>query len=99
MPAETRAVVTSAGGRGRAALPAEQLSQINRAGAAAINSAAGLARRIVKRWPELTEDERAEVLDVLVGGGLPLSRRGFHDYDADPSGNFEPGWVERHPEA
>lgn len=74
MPPATRAKVTSAGGRARAELPAARLSRINSAGGKAINSPVGLAKRLVKKWPDLGDDERADVLDILVGG-LPLSRR------------------------
>lgn len=44
--------------------PAE-LTQARRAGAAAVNSPAALARRIVKAWPELDRAGRAEVRAIL----------------------------------
>lgn len=66
MSPETRKAVTSAGGRRRAeALSASQRATIAAQGARAVNSPAGLARRIVKAWPVLSEDERAEVRAIL----------------------------------
>jgi hypothetical protein len=47
----------------------------------------GLARRLVKRWPDLDEQEQADVLAVLIGG-LPLRpygrTPGGYNYDQDP---------------
>lgn len=43
----------------------EQAAQARRAGAAAVNSPAGLARRIAKAWPTLPASERAEVRSIL----------------------------------
>jgi hypothetical protein len=43
------------------------------AGAVAVNSPVGLARRLVKKWPDLDEAEQADVIAVLVAG-LPLRR-------------------------
>lgn len=66
MSPEKRRAVTSAGGRARtAALTPEQAAELGRNGAAAVNSAVGLARRIVKAWPTLTRAERAEVRAIL----------------------------------
>lgn len=66
MSPEDRQAVTSAGGRARvAALTPEQRAELGRAGAARTNSAAGLARRIVKAWPSLNRAERAEVRAIL----------------------------------
>lgn len=54
------------GGQARAAaLSAEERAAIAAAGARAVNSPAGLARRIVKAWPGLSAVERAEVLAIL----------------------------------
>jgi hypothetical protein len=72
MPDETRARVTSAGGLARAATMTEAEHQaLGRAGAAAIHSGLGIARRLVKKWADLDEAERAAVLAVLIDG-LPL---------------------------
>jgi hypothetical protein len=72
MSPEDRQAVTSAGGRARVeALTPDERAELGRAGAAAVNSAAGLARRIVKAWPELTRAERAEVRAILA----PLAER------------------------
>lgn len=49
--------------------PAEALAARQRA-AAAVNSPAGLARRIAKRWPDLDNDERAEVRAILAEAGV-----------------------------
>jgi hypothetical protein len=65
MSAEDRARVTALGGRARGPLAADTQAAISRAGAAAVNSPAGLARRIVKAWPGLSEQERAEVRGIL----------------------------------
>lgn len=66
MDRETRQAVTAAGGRGRAAaLSPDERAAIAAAGARAVNSPAGLARRIVKAWPGLSADERAEVRAIL----------------------------------
>lgn len=69
---ETRAAVASRhaamaeGGRDRWTVdPAEALATRQRA-AAAVNGPVGLARRLAKQWPDLGEDERAEVRAVLV---------------------------------
>lgn len=66
MSAETRRTVTSAGGRGRAAAltPTERTASA-RTAANAAHAPANLARRIAKRWPELTQAERAEVRAIL----------------------------------
>jgi hypothetical protein len=62
----TRARVTAAGGRKRAAsLTETERAAVARAGAAAVNSPAGLARRIVSAWPELSPLERTEVRRIL----------------------------------
>jgi hypothetical protein len=62
----TRTRVARAGGDGRAAAltPAERSASAAQAGAAGHRPAA-LARRIVKAWPDLVAEERAEVLAVL----------------------------------
>jgi len=66
MPPETRRAVASAGGRARVdALTPEQATELGRAGAARANAPAALARRIARRWPELTREERAEVRAIL----------------------------------
>lgn len=66
MSPETRKAVTSAGGRGRAeALSASERAAIASQGARAANSPVGLARRIVKAWPGLNEEERVEVREIL----------------------------------
>lgn len=66
MDPETRQRVTSAGGHARAeALSPERRSEIGRSAAAAINSPAALARRIIKAWPSLSRAERAEVRGIL----------------------------------
>ena len=66
MSPEKRAVVTAAGGRKRAAtMTAEERRKVSAAGAAAVNSAPGLARRLLAKWPQATEAERAEVLAIL----------------------------------
>lgn len=62
----TRQAVTSAGGRARAAaMSADERAAVAAAGARAVNSPAGLARRIVKAWPSLSASERAEVRAIL----------------------------------
>lgn len=74
--AGVRKTVASAGGRARQANgdPAELLAT-RRAAAAAVNSPAALARRLVRAWAAgLEEEERAEVLGILTAG-LPLARR------------------------
>jgi hypothetical protein len=59
------------GGRRRAeVLPADERANIARSGAAAVNSAAGLARRLARRWPELGRTERDEVRAILREGGV-----------------------------
>lgn len=63
---EKRRAVAAAGGHGRKekADPAT-LTASGRAGAAAANAPATLARRIAKRWPDMTREERAEVRAIL----------------------------------
>lgn len=58
--------MAAAGGRARVQNgdPAD-VTRVARAGAAAISSPAGLARRIVKKWPDMTRAERAEVWAIL----------------------------------
>lgn len=64
--AEDMRQLASVGGRARAAsMTAEDRAKMTRAGAAAINSPAGLARRIVKAWPTLDVNQRAEVDTIL----------------------------------
>lgn len=64
--AEDMRQLASIGGRARAAsMTAEDRTKMTRAGAAAINSPAGLARRIVKAWPGLTLEQRAKVDEIL----------------------------------
>jgi hypothetical protein len=66
MDRETRQAVTAAGGRGRAAaLTPDERAAIAAAGARAVNSPAGLARRIVKAWPGLSAEEQDEVRTIL----------------------------------
>jgi hypothetical protein len=43
----------------------DELRQRRRAAAAAVNSPAALARRIVKAWPGLGRTERAEIRAIL----------------------------------
>ena len=53
-------------GRARmASMTPEERSDVARAGAAAANRPAALARRIAKAWPELPAFERAIVLKIL----------------------------------
>lgn len=63
---EKRRAVAAAGGHARKAKadPAT-LTAGGRAGAAAVNSPAGLARRIAKRWEDTPREERAEVRAIL----------------------------------
>lgn len=65
---DVRKRVAAAGGTARQANgdPAELLAA-RRAAAAAVNSPAALARRIVKAWKsgKMTDDERAEVREIL----------------------------------
>lgn len=73
--ADTRARVARAGGAGRAAaMTAEQRSESARTAVRAAHRPAALARRIVKAWPDLDPEERAEVLGILTAS-LPLRRR------------------------
>lgn len=66
--AEDMRRLAPAGGRARAAaMSAEERAKMTRAGAAAINSPAGLARRIIKAWPSLSDEQRAEVDEILAG--------------------------------
>lgn len=59
------------GGNTRAvALTPAERADIAREGAAAVNRPAGLARRIVKRWPTLPPAERDEVRRILRDGGV-----------------------------
>lgn len=61
-----RKAASSKGGYARAeVLTWQERSAIARSGAAATNSVTSLARRIVKAWPSLGEDERGEVLAIL----------------------------------
>jgi hypothetical protein len=56
----------AAGGNARAAkLAPDRRATIARSGAAAVNSPAALARRIVRAWPLLTRAERTEVRAIL----------------------------------
>lgn len=66
MAAETRQRVTSAGGkaRGLSTTPAERTA-LGRAGANAVHSLVGLAKRLAKRWPAASEAERAEAAAIL----------------------------------
>lgn len=61
-----RAQIAATAGRARVANgdPAD-VARVARAGAAAVNSPAGLARRIVKAWPAMSRAERAEVDGIL----------------------------------
>ncbi len=71
---ETRARVTSLGGRARAATTtAEQRAAIARAGAAKTNSPLGLAERLARAWSELEEAERAAIRSVLRKAGIRTS--------------------------
>jgi hypothetical protein len=72
---QTRARVASSGGRGRAAaLTADERASGAAAAGRAGHAPAAMARRIVKAWPTLSDEERGEVLGVLTAG-LPLRRR------------------------
>lgn len=63
---ERRRAASAAGGHARKAKAGSAvLTASGRAGAAAVNGPAGLARRIVKKWPELGRAERAEVRAIL----------------------------------
>ena len=71
MDPETRKRVTRAGAAARnAAMTAEERSEAARRAVAAANSPAGRARSIVRRWPELSRAERAEVRAILREGGV-----------------------------
>lgn len=73
--AATRARVAKAGGDGRAAAMSEQEREASaRTAANAAHRPATLARRIVRAWPDLSAEERAEVIGILTTG-LPLARR------------------------
>lgn len=60
----TRSAAVAGRARVAQADPAE-ITAARRAGAAAVNSPAALARRIVRKWPELSRAERAEVRAIL----------------------------------
>lgn len=61
-----RKTVASSGGRARmAAADPDELRRTRQAAAAAVNSPAALARRIVKAWPELGRAEKSEVREIL----------------------------------
>jgi hypothetical protein len=55
--------------RGDALTPAE-LSDIGRAGAAAANSPEAKARSIGRAWADLSDERRADVLDILRDYGV-----------------------------
>lgn len=67
MDGATRARVTRTGGQARAAAlsPDERAASASAAGRAG-HAPAALARRIVKAWPALAADERAEVRAILL---------------------------------
>ena len=66
MPADTRTRVAAAGGRARgSSMTDAERTMLGRAGAAAIHSPAGLARRLVGKWKTASETQRAEVLAIL----------------------------------
>lgn len=72
--APTRARVASSGGVGRArALTTDERADSARIAALASHRPAALARRIVKAWPDLSDEERAEVLGILTTG-LPVRK-------------------------
>jgi acyl-CoA reductase-like NAD-dependent aldehyde dehydrogenase len=65
---DTRSAVASAGGAGRAAaLSGEERSAISRSGAAAINSPAGLALRLRRKWTGIPLSERKIIAAQLAG--------------------------------
>lgn len=71
MDPETRQRVTRAGAAAlNASLTPEQRSESARRAVAHANSPAGRARSIVRRWPELSRAERAEVRKILREGGV-----------------------------
>jgi hypothetical protein len=73
---DTRARVSADGGVGRAAkLSPQRRAEIARAAAKERFAPRRLAEGIVRAWPDLDDEERAEVLDVLVAG-LPVTARG-----------------------
>lgn len=65
--------LSSRGGRARSDhLDAQTRSAVSATGAAAIHSAPGLARRLVKKYrsPDTTDADRAEAVEILREGGL-----------------------------
>lgn len=84
---ETRERVARAGGQASAAaMTAERRADRARTAAAAAHQPAALARRIVKAWPELDKDERAEVISILA----LLNRHRPSDADAPAHAPIEP---------
>lgn len=68
MPAndpDVRKAIAAKMGRASMAGDPEELRQRRQAAAAAVNSPAALARRIIKAWPGLGRAERAEVRAIL----------------------------------
>lgn len=66
-----RAARDSKGGVNRwAGADADQALADRREAARAVNRPTGLARRIVKAWPDTPADERTQVLQQLVDGGV-----------------------------
>jgi hypothetical protein len=51
-----------------------ELLATRRAAAAAVNSPAALARRLVKAWPGLSNETQAEEVLTILTAGLPLRR-------------------------
>ena len=59
------------GGRRRWAIDDPEAALVaRRKAAAAVNSPAALARRLAKRWPEMSDDERTEVRLILASMGI-----------------------------
>lgn len=66
MSADKRRRVTSAGGKARgASMTAEERSKLGKAGATAIHSVPGLAKRLAAKWPTASDEERAVARAIL----------------------------------